>query len=521
MESAIGSRVLFIGLDAVDSGLVARWRDQLPTLSHLEATGSRGPLKNSAPLLPGSIWPMINTGESPDRSGLFYHPAQFRTGEAEARSIGDEDLDGTRDFWSVAAAHGRRVVAVDPIQAPLMTARESATQLVEWGTHDALAAPRSHPQSLLSEVEESFERYPITKCDQHDRTATGYLRLLDGLIAGAGLKARLLTRLLQQRDWDLATAVFTEAHCAGHQLWHFADPDHPWFEPNTESRLQSSLLDVYRAVDGALDRVLAEVGPEVTVAVIASHGIDRFRRAPALLPDVLERLGYGSGKQVRLRLGAALPSPLKQAARRIMGQSTLNRLQLGASSRVLRFDGHRTKALAVANGSVGAVRLNLLGREPNGSVEPGDGADAILEAIGRAVQELRDPASGRPITRRIVRTADEFGPEHHPDLPDLLIEFRSDLGTLETVESPDLGRFGPPVATVRSGDHRFVARWWFTGSRVRAGALPVADILDVAPTVLGLIGIDPPNWMDGVPRAPMIYGSGVGGDSPTADRPRE
>jgi predicted AlkP superfamily phosphohydrolase/phosphomutase len=450
---------------------------------------------------------MLNTGESPGRSGLFHHPAQFRTGEAEARSIGDEDLDGTRDFWSVAAAGGHRVVVVDPIQAPLMTAPGPAIQLVEWGTHDALAAPRSHPQSLLAEIGEIFDPYPIAKCDDHDRSEPRYVRLLDGLVSGAKLKARVVNQLLRRNDWDLATAVFTEAHCAGHQLWHFSDPDHPWYAPSAEPRLQSALLEVYRAVDDALGSVLAEVSSEVTIAVVASHGIDRFRRASALLPDVLERLGYGPGKQARLRLGAALPAPVKQAARRIMGQSALNRLQLGASSRVLRFDGHRTKALAVANGSVGAIRLNLVGREPDGSVEPGGAADAILDDVGRAVQELHDPATGQGITGRVVRTADEFGPDHHPDLPDLLIEFRSDLGTLETAESPRLGRFGPPVATVRSGDHRLMAQWWFIGSSVRPGALPAADILDVAPTVLGLLGIDPPDWMDGVSRAPMVEGN--------------
>lgn len=492
-------KVLFVGLDALDPGLVEAWSAHLPTLGRLASRGAVGDLTNPAPLLPGAIWPMINGSEHPTSQGLFYHPAQIRTGESQARSIGDEDLVGHPSFWSTAAAAGRRVIVLDPIQSPLAAGQPPFAQVVEWGSHDALGSPRAQPTGLLDDVLSAVGRYPVERCDWHDRSEEGYRSLLERLIQGADMKAEAFRLLATAAEWDLATVVFTEGHCAGHQFWHFHDPDHPWFSPAAPADLADSLLAVYRAVDRSLGAVLDMVGDDATVVVVASHGIERFRRAYGLLPAMLDRLGYGPGKRLRLRVGRMIPRPVRLAIRRRTGQAMLNRLQLGASSRILSFDGSRTTALAVPNGVVGAIRLNMVGREPDGAVQPGPEADRILNDIASAVGELREPESRQPAVERIEKTAGLYGPDHHPDLPDLLIGFRTDLGTLEQLESPRLGRLGPPAPTVRSGDHRLEARWWVAGPSIAPSSLAPASVLDIAPTVLDLLGIEPPESMHGSP----------------------
>lgn len=169
----------------------------------------------------------------------------------------------------------------------------------------------------------------------------------------------------------------------------------------------------------------------------------------------------------------------------------------------------RTRAVALPNNRCGAIRLNLEGREPRGCVAPGAQAAALLEEIAAEVRALRDPRTGGPIVKSVVTAGEAFGPGHHPDVPDLLIDFRTDLGLIEECVSPRAGRIRVPVYhpnIPRSGDHTVSSRLWLAGPGVPAGIeLTGADVLDLAPTVLERLGVPLPEWLDGRPlRVPPV-----------------
>jgi predicted AlkP superfamily phosphohydrolase/phosphomutase len=147
------------------------------------------------------------------------------------------------------------------------------------------------------------------------------------------------------------------------------------------------------------------------------------------------------------------------------------------------------------------VRLNIKGREPNGSVEPGDEAEALLESLRRALLELEDPASGERIVTGVVSAEEAFGRDRHPDVPDLMVGFRTDLGPLDACVSERVGLVKVPHRIAnRSGDHTGVARLWLAGNGIpRPGATGRAHALDVAPTILSLLGVPIPADLDGRP----------------------
>ncbi|MGH8799864.1 MAG: hypothetical protein ACREX7_06455, partial [Casimicrobiaceae bacterium] len=167
------------------------------------------------------------------------------------------------------------------------------------------------------------------------------------------------------------------------------------------------------------------------------------------------------------------------------------------------FASRRTRAAAVSNNRCGGIRLNLRGREPLGSVEPGPEAEALLRMLRRELMALRDPASGEPIIRRVQSASEAFGPDHHPDLPDLICVFRTDLGMLERCQSPAVGDVVAPVYhphAPRSGDHTMNSQVWISGSGVAAAEnAGRGNVLDIAPTILDLLGVALPDWLDGRP----------------------
>jgi predicted AlkP superfamily phosphohydrolase/phosphomutase len=114
---------------------------------------------------------------------------------------------------------------------------------------------------------------------------------------------------------------------------------------------------------------------------------------------------------------------------------------------------------------------------------------------------LRDPASGETIVARAFTADEKFGHDHHPDLPDLICVFRTDLGMIEHCESPAVGRVHVPVYhphAPRTGDHTVNSRLWLCRPGIEAGgAMREANVLDIAPTVLRLLDVELPVWLDG------------------------
>jgi predicted AlkP superfamily phosphohydrolase/phosphomutase len=505
----VSARVVVLGFDACEVTLVERWCDEglLPSFARLRERSRQWHLASPMATLPGAIWPEINTGRSAARDGHFYVPNRLRTGEARLRATRAHEIDPEHYYWTMAGRAGRRIAVIDPVQA--VPARDlGGVQLFEWGLHDRAFDVQSEPPAFLEALRARHGDHPVRSCDRHGESVAGYRALRDGLVRGAATKAAFACELLRAQALDLFSCTFSESHCAGHQFWHLHDARHPWHARSAPADLRRALLDVYRAIDAAVGQVVDAAGA-ATVLAVFSHGMDLYFDGPQLLPEVLARLGYASGSTHPLARGARLakryvtylPRPVKAV---IKGATRLRALHgpiASAGWLVDPFESARTRAAIVYNNRCGAIRLNLAGREPHGRVAPGVEASRMLDELARELAALRDPASGEPIVAETFTSNERFGPDHHPDLPDLIVVFRTDLGLIETCESPAVGRVHVPVYhphAPRTGDHTAHSRLWACGEGVDAsGAIGRGHVCDIAPTVLALLDVAPSADLDG------------------------
>lgn len=487
----MGARVIVIGMDAAEATLLERWAasGDFPTFAALARRGAVARLANPMETLPGAIWPELMTGRSAGKRPLYYHPSQLHTGDAETRRVTEEELDASEVFWAVASDAGRRVAAIDVSQAPLVP-RLNGVQLLEWGNHDRAFTTRSDPPELLEEVRARWGDHPVESCDTFGDRLDQRDALRAGLARGVECKSEMLLDLLAREDWDLFVGTFTESHCAGHQFWQFFDPSSP---PDAPEALRRAIFDTYGLIDKGIGALLDAAGPETTVLVVASHGMGPYIGGPQLCSELLVRLGMVGGARLRRRvppmLRAAFRHRLPRTAKQVARASGLH--------------SAATRAVSLQNNRCGAVRLNLAGREPVGRVQPGPEADAVLDEITTELRALRQPASGEPIVKQVLRAEEAFGPDHHPDVPDLLVAFRTDLGPLDECESPRVGHIKIPITQpwgTRTGDHSVESRLWAVGPGIAPGSrLEGANVLDLAPTVLSLLGVAPPDDLDGRP----------------------
>jgi predicted AlkP superfamily phosphohydrolase/phosphomutase len=513
------AKVIVVGLDSGEASLLERWGDEgvLPTFAELQRESRRFDLGCRVSRIPTSVWPEISMGRSIGRHGHYEHSGHIHSGEARPRGTRPDEIDAERYFWSVASRAGRRVAVVD-VPFAAANPRLNGIQVQGWYLHANSDLPRvSWPAGILEELEDRHGRHPGRYCDDYPHTVNGLRHLADDLSTGLRRRKELLLDVLGREHWDLFCCSFAETHCIGHHFWHLIDGTHDVRRHPTAPDLAAAAVDLHRLIDDTIGELIDAAGPEATVLVLTSHGMRRRTGGQQVLSEVLIRLGMqGHGDSPIRVMGRAAyqkaTEPIRRyrwkdvvegAARSGMGRAVLAPLRSSLGAMTYPLESADTKAVISQNNMASGVRLNLAGRDPNGRVEPGAEADRLLDEIAAELERLVDPAAGRPIVTRVVKSADLFGPSYHADLPDLLIELSTDLGTIEGARSPRVGtvRIGLPDRDWRrTGAHRASARLWARGPHVHHPAsVAEGDVLDIAPTVLRLLDVALPNDLDGAP----------------------
>jgi predicted AlkP superfamily phosphohydrolase/phosphomutase len=137
----------------------------------------------------------------------------------------------------------------------------------------------------------------------------------------------------------------------------------------------------------------------------------------------------------------------------------------------------------------GAVRINLVGREPGGLVRRGVEEARLRRRLTEELLALRDPVSGRPVVEAVVDAATEFPGPERDRLPDLLAVWARE-GPIVGATSPAVGAITPGPHELRPGNHVPGGFLVAAGPGVVPGPPGTASLVDVAPTVAHLLGVE-------------------------------
>lgn len=509
----VTERLVMIGLDAADTRLVQRWAAEghLPTLAGLLESGLAAPVVTPEGVLEGGIWPTLLTSSLPATHGMVSF-ASMRPGTYEIENGMFADRLPVAPFWHHASRAGRRVAVVDvPFARPLPGL--NGVQVTNWGVHDSWCWRRSSwPDGLIDDLVGRFGTHPIIHCDAENRSLADYEALRDGLIAGVRTKTALLRHVLALEDWAFFFGVFSESHCAGHQLWHFMDATHPKHVPEAPAALHSGIRDVYRAIDTGLGEVLRDLPADMRVLVILSHGMGAYYAGSHLLDEILDRLGFGAPPEapgfpsrdsyaisgiggVLWNLRRLVPRPLRQALKAGLRRPLDSLWQLTHPVPTLWKPGARAFAIP-SNNMTGAIRINLKGREPFGAVAPGEEYERVCQELIDALLELENPATGALAVQWVRRACDLYKGPRVDALADLFVEW-SHVAPITALRSPRIGTVTGTMTAPRTGDHVQEGLLLGKGPGLSPGAIEGLRTQDVAPTVLDLLGVPVPTTFEG------------------------
>jgi predicted AlkP superfamily phosphohydrolase/phosphomutase len=198
-----------------------------------------------------------------------------------------------------------------------------------------------------------------------------------------------------------------------------------------------------------------------------------------------------------------VPATQRAAIRTRLGAGRFDRVKGEIESALLTSTVDWDKTTVYALGAGGNIFLNLQGREPAGIVQPGAEYERLREEVAEALTTLSDPESGRSIVRRVYRREELYHGPFLEKAPDLIIQW-------EDYAYWGRGRYDSqaPVFEAQShfeftdlpltGAHRPHGILIANGPGIRSGAqIEGARLLDLAPTILSLLSIQPSPEMDG------------------------
>ena len=518
-EEPAPTGVLVLGFDAANPDLLRRWAAD-GTLPNLQALMERG-LVGSTRSLEGfihSTWPSFCTGVNPARHS-YHYITQVKPGTY------DYAIQGVRHetFWTRLSRAGRRLAIFDvPLSEP--DPDINGMHVVDWGVIEQWTTLRTSPASLRERILASWGEHPLQDTgDDLRRTTEEHRTLLDVLSRGARTRTAMSCEYLKQGGWDLFLQIFTESHCAGHNMWHLHDRGHPSYDAAIAASIGDPIRNVYAEIDAAMGRIIHAAGNAI-VLVVSAHGMSHWFGGEFLLPEILYRLGASERRPApppdrglrATAIGGAraiwhlVPRTIRDRVFHLRHRIR-RRFRGPRPPPTIDADPARSRCFVVRNGHLTAgIRLNLVGREPAGVLAPGPEAEAFVAQLTADLLAIIDERTGRPLIQRVRRTRDLYSGNLLGDLPDLLLDWDDAVptgnsniaqgaGATVRVRSARIGVFEDANHYHRTGDHRIEGLFVAAGPGIQPGTLETAvSVMDFAPTITKLLGVELPE-VDGRP----------------------
>jgi predicted AlkP superfamily phosphohydrolase/phosphomutase len=515
-KRANSPRVIAIGLEAVDPDLVERWcaTGHLPVLASLRERGSWRRLRSTTEISSGTMWSSIASGALPGNHGSFFYHRQLQSGSYNiVKKYADET--SREPVWFRLSEAGHRVAAIE-VPAAKLHESINGIEIFSWGAQAPNLDPQHGTPAFLEELNARFGQHPLADWyEKKPGDAAAWEQLMARFCKGIESRTAMGKWILEREPWDFFIMVYPEGHTVGHISYHLLDETHPEHDPEVLRRCGNPLLKIYQEIDRGIGTLIAGAD-DATVLVFSNSGMGPNYSGIHLVGDVLHKLGFGSrlpGNERRQNFARSLlpsfkwgPYAIKEVED-LIGSKNIHRVKSlfparfwdRWSRRVLALgsDWKNSRAFALPNDFSGAIRINLIGREPNGWVEPGAEYETLCDELIEAFSTLINPATGQPAVDKILKGDEVCAGKYREQFPDLLVVWNRDA-PIKALQSERIGTVGGHLPDRRTGAHRVDGFLIACGSGLAKGrAAEDAAIVDIAPTILKIFGQAVPDHCDG------------------------
>lgn len=268
----------------------------------------------------------------------------------------------------------------------------------------------------------------------------------------------------------VCVCVFDGTDRMQHMFWRYLDEDHPARPKEIPQQHCHVIEDLYKRMDDLVGRTVAKCNGDGTMLMVLSdHGFNTFRRGIDL-NRWLEESGY------------LVVDDARRGVEHLAG-----------------VDWSRTRAFALG---LTGIFINIKDKYAQGIVEASE-ADALRQEIAQRLMALVDSATGAKAVKRAYVAQNAYRGPYKDQAPDVIVGYeRGYRVSWEAAIGKTTREVFHDNTKAWSGDHcvdpSVVPGVLFCNHKIETEK---PRLLDIGPTVLDLLGIDVPDYMDGKPLA--------------------
>lgn len=498
-------KVLVIGFDGATFELLDPWiKDgQLPILAQLIDRGVHTNLKSVLSMRTAPSWSSIVTGKNPGKHGIF----DFTTRKKNEYGfmLLNASFRKSKDIWQIISEYGRKVVVVN---VPFTYPPREVNGCIISGL---LTPPSAHkwiyPQSLAQELSKK-----IGKFDVH--LSKAYIEgkeqeFLEEIHRITDKIAATTFYLMREIKWDFFMVVFYETDIVQHRFWKYLDPNHPHYIDSKARCIRPLVIEFYKKLDALVGQMISMGGPHTSTMILSDHGFGpnckrvylnrllinmRLMKIKNNYKTFFKRTFFelGINPNILYKYLLRINFPKLQ---NLIGKADREKVPFSPLFLSLKdVDWPNTKAFAPPG--QGGIFINLKGREPCGTIEPGHAYEEIREEIIGKLSLLEDPVTGSRIFEKVLKKEQVYSGEFVNNAPDIVLLPHRTFSIFPQAWFGSKSWIGEPVNL--SGRHDIDGILIMYGSPFKKGkTIHRAYLYDIAPTILYLLGMPIPSDLDG------------------------
>jgi predicted AlkP superfamily phosphohydrolase/phosphomutase len=526
------NKVLVLGLDGCTFDLLDPWMEKgfLPNLKKIKVEGTTGRLRSTYPPVTGPAWVSFMTGKNPGKHSIYEFLVR-KPGSYGEFPVNADNRDG-QTLWEILSTQGYRVAVLNvPMTYPPQKVNGVLISdfLTPAGKRDF-----THPPELLDEIEEKFGRYYL-----HQRTIEAAIFTSDNYIATfledcldmMRYKCAVAKYLMSKEDYNFFMLHIVATDRVQHTLWNILDPNHPHYRADLAGRYYDKVVSFYRELDKQLGEIIGTFDSSGTVFIISDHGFCTVNHTIDLNAWLLQegyirlkggfftrlkyflwkrgltyewlfgRLGMAWGKLWARILGKYWEKLLAAMAKSKFAKSPMNfvtNLILHKSVWLLSLkDVDWSQTRAYCKTGQGQIFINLKGRDPQGTVNGGKEYEELQQEIIERFRRLMNGLTGGKSQAEIYARQEIYSGTYFDEMPDITV-----IANRDGYQAGSFVDFGSNRTvsdlTLLTGNHDMHGIFLAKGESVNKGSsISGANLIDVAPTVLHVMGCKVPKDMDG------------------------
>lgn len=491
------SKVLVIGIDSLDADLISKFENDLPNFKRLSEQNSNISFQSVFPPDSETAWTSIYTGIDPGKHGIVHFVDPLDKVDATVcQEIDNTSLIG-KTFWDIAGEAGKKVYAILPhLGYPV------------WQVNGCMVGRSSMTDDVQSSDSSISGQYDLSKLN----TLKGcppkkhFDKFIDSAKQIVLDETDFGLKLMEQSEWDLFFIYSSKLDWIQHNLWMYYDENDPSY-PGDNS-YKNTIKDFYILYDEMVGKLIDAVEPDTPVIILSDHGhgmrptklinINKILTEKNLLVSAIKRENgsdpYYLIEKIKVSVANIITTyGLGDIAKNIMHIFPICRTLY---TKPISIDWNKTVAYisdlsGIKSYSYGGI---IIKKE---KLNDGNIYEQIRDDLITDISKITEPSSGKKLVKWVCRRENLYRGEFITKYPDIVFQLEDGYGA-------GWGTHGPLISkcsthNIMPGSHRGETPvLLMTNLGERELAKTECTLMDIAPTVLKILGVDNNSEIDGV-----------------------